>query len=139
MRELRKEQEARTAAETSPSQANREVNKVNEVNKVPTPSSKCALAVDREPATPAQLASFGKGVSSEEGPVSGNASDLTLQTSHLKLEEEKTTPHGVTTNEEEPATRPAAEPLHASFHETNPIGEGASRRQRDCFQRDSVA
>jgi hypothetical protein len=130
MRELRKEQEARKAAEASPSQADPEVNKVNEVNKVPTPSSKCALAVAREPPTPAELASFGKGVSnlkcqvsSEEGPVSGDSSDLTLQTSHLKLDEEKITPCGVTTNEERLATQAASETFHDSFRETKPIPE----------------
>jgi hypothetical protein len=115
MAQLRKEREARTAAEASHSQANptadREVNKVNQVNKVPTPSSRCSLAVAREPAIPAQLASFGESASKE---AASDASDLTLQTSHLKLEEEKITPHGVTTNGEEPATAPLAETLHAS-------------------------
>ncbi|HSW02037.1 MAG TPA: hypothetical protein VLI39_17855 [Sedimentisphaerales bacterium] len=92
MRELRKEREARTTAEVSHSQADREVNKVNQVNKVPTPRSKGNLAVDQEPAIPAELASFGEGVSSlkcqvssEQGPVSGDGSDFTLQTSNLKL------------------------------------------------------
>jgi hypothetical protein len=124
MAQLRKEQEARKAAEASPSPGNPEVNKVNQVNKVLTPHSKGGLAVDREPPIPAQLASFGESASEE---AASDASDLTLQTSHLKLEE-KITPHGVTTNEEEPATQPAAETLHASpftLHdsscETNPI------------------
>ncbi len=92
MRELRREQEARPAAEASHSQVDREVNKVNQVNKVPTPHSKNALAVDPEPPIPAKLASFGEGVSSvkcqvssEEGLVSGDDSDFTLETSHLKL------------------------------------------------------
>jgi hypothetical protein len=109
MAQLRKEQEARKAAEASDSQSNpavdREVNKVNEVNKVLIPHSKGALAVDREPATPAELASFGESASEQ---AASNASDLTLQTSHLKLEEEKTTPHGVTTNGAEHATGPLA-------------------------------
>jgi hypothetical protein len=125
MRELRREQEARTTAEASHSQSNpavdREVNKVNQVNAVPTPRSKGGLAVAREPAIPAQLASFGESASKE---AASDASDLTLQTSHLKLEE-KITPHGVTTNEEEPATRPAPETLHDRFRETNPISGGA--------------
>jgi hypothetical protein len=115
MAELRREQEARKASEASPSQANpeadREVNKVNQVNKVLTPRSEGALAVDREPAIPAELASFGESASEE---AASGASDLTLQTSHFKLEEEKITPHGVTTNEAEPATQAAVEPFHAS-------------------------
>jgi hypothetical protein len=115
MAELRREQEARKASEASPSQANpeadREVNKVNQVNKVLTPRSKGGLAVAREPAIPAELASFDEGASEE---TASDASDLTLQTSHLKLEEEKITPYGVTTNGEGPATQPAVETLHAS-------------------------
>jgi len=94
MRELRKERETRKAAEVSHSQTDPAVNKVNQVNKVPTPRSKGNLAVDREPPIPAELASFGEGVSSvkcqvssEEGPVSGDGSDLKLQTSNLKLAE----------------------------------------------------
>ncbi len=59
MRELRREQEARTAAEASHSQGDPEVNKVNQVNKVPTPHAEEGLAVDQEPAIPAELASFG--------------------------------------------------------------------------------
>jgi len=95
MRELRKEREARKTAEVPHSQGNPAVNKVNpvnEVNKVLTPRSKGNLAVDREPPIPAELASFGGGVSSvkcqvssEQGPVSGYGSDFTLETSHLKL------------------------------------------------------
>jgi hypothetical protein len=115
MRELRKEREARMTAEASPSQGHpavdREVNKVNPVNTVPTPCSKGALAVDREPAIPAELASFGESASEE---ATSNASDFPLHTSHLKLLEEKITPHGVTTNGEEPAARAAAETLHDS-------------------------
>ncbi len=120
MAELRKEQEARKAAEASPSQGHPAVApEVNQVNQVLTPSSKGGLATDREPAIPAELASFGEEVSSlkcqvssEEGPVPGDGSDLTLQTSHFTLA--------------------------SASCETNPIGEGASRRRRDCFQRDSV-
>jgi len=133
MAELRKEREARTAAETSPSQGNpavdREVNKVNEVNKVLTPSSK-DLAVAREPAIPAELASFDESASEEAASA---ASDFQLQASHLRLLEEKITPHGVTTNEEGRATQPPTEPLHAcpfTLHgpscETKPI-PGTSR------------
>jgi len=92
MRELRKEQEARKAAEVSHSQTDPAVNEVNQVNEVPTPRSKGSLAVDQEPPIPANLASFGEGVSSvkcqvssEEEPVSGDGSDLKLQTSHFKL------------------------------------------------------
>ncbi len=95
MRELRREQEARKAAEVPHSQGNpavNKVNKVNQVNEVLTPRSKGNLAVDQEPPIPAELASFGEGVaslkcqvSSEQGPVSGDGSDFTLQTSHLKL------------------------------------------------------
>jgi ferritin-like metal-binding protein YciE len=111
MAQLRKEQEARKAAEASLSQAHREVNKVNHVNKVLTPSSKGGLAVDREPAARAELASFGESASEE---AASDASDLTLQTSHLKLEEEKITPCGVTTNEESPRRRPR--PRHFTIH-----------------------
>ncbi|HSV99286.1 MAG TPA: hypothetical protein VLI39_03880, partial [Sedimentisphaerales bacterium] len=115
MRELRREQEARTAAEASHSQADREVNKVNEVNEVLTPHSKGGLAVDREPAIPAELASFGADCtdSSPRGSdkrslrslsmvpsqgqdhrqtslslppgVEASRSDFTLENSHLKL------------------------------------------------------
>jgi hypothetical protein len=111
----------RAAAEASSSQAHREVNKVNQVNKVLTPHSKGRLAVDREPAIPAQLASFGESASEQ---AASDASDFPLQTPHLKLEEEKITPYGVTTNEEVPATRPAAETLHDRFRETKPICPG---------------
>jgi len=101
MAELRKEQEARKAGEASRSQGNpavdREVNKVNQVNKVLTPRSKGDLAVDREPATPAELASFDESASEEASSVS---SDFPLQTPHLELQE-KITPYGVTTNEED--------------------------------------
>jgi len=139
MAQLRKEREARTAAEAPHSQGNpavdREVNKVNQVNTVLTPSSKCGLAVDREPAIPAELASFGESASEE---AASDGSDLTLDTSHLKLEE-KITPYGVTTNGEVSATQAAAETLHDRSCETNPIGEGVPRRRRDCVQRDSVA
>ena len=125
MAELRKEREARTAAETSPSQGNpavdREVNKVNEVNKVLTPSSKGGLAVAREPAIPAELASFDESASKEAASA---ASDFQLQASHLRLLEEKITPHGVTTNGEEPATQAASETLHDRSCETNPIPGG---------------
>jgi len=134
MAQLRREREARTAAEASHSQGNpavdpevNKVNQVNKVNKVLTPRSKGGLAVDREPATPAELASFGEEVSSLKCRVSSDVSDFPLQTSHLRLEE-KITPYGVTTNGEEPAAQAAAETLHASpftlhdrFCETKPI------------------
>jgi hypothetical protein len=78
MAQLRKEREARMTAEASHSQSNPavdpEVNKVNPVNTVLTPRSKGGLAVDREPATPAELASFGA------EPVSGGVSRVTYQT-----------------------------------------------------------
>jgi len=103
------------------------------------------LAADRDAG--AELASFGE-IASEEAASDG--SDLKLQTSHFKLEEEKITPDGVTTNEadgihgrdaraalsqatsdEGQATLSPAEPLHAcpfTLHdqsrETNPIAGG---------------
>jgi hypothetical protein len=128
MAELRREQEARKASEASPSPAapaaDRKVNKVNQVNEVLTPHSKGTLPINREPATPAELASFDESASEE---ATSDGSDFKLHTSHLKLEE-KITPHGVTTNGEEPVTQAAAETLHASpftlhgpSHETNPI------------------
>jgi hypothetical protein len=87
MAELRREREARTAAEASPSQSNpaadREVNKVNQVNTVLTPHSKGGLAIAREPPIPAGLASLGESASEE---AASGGSDLTLQTSHFKLE-----------------------------------------------------
>jgi len=93
-----------------------------------TPILALNLAADRDAG--AELASFGE-IASEE--AANAASDLTLQTSNLKLEEEKITPHGVTTNEEGRATQPPAEPLHAcpfTLHgpscETKPI-PGTSR------------
>ncbi|MGE5297206.1 MAG: hypothetical protein ACM3VT_20470, partial [Solirubrobacterales bacterium] len=102
MAELRKEREARTAVqskEASPSQGNpavdREVNKVNEVNPVLIPSSKGGLAVDRGPAIPAKLASFGESASAE---AATGGSDF-------KLEKEKITPRGVTTNLAEEQSR----------------------------------
>ncbi|MGE5295309.1 MAG: hypothetical protein ACM3VT_10825, partial [Solirubrobacterales bacterium] len=79
-------------------------NKVNEVNPVLIPRSKGGLAVDRGPAIPAELASFGESAS-EETATGG---------SDFKLEEEKITSYGVTTNEEEPAAQAAAETLHTS-------------------------
>jgi len=78
MRELRREQKARTAAETSPSQADPKVNKINSVNAVLPPRSKDVLAVDREPAIPTELALFGAEPKSEE--VSSDGADLTLET-----------------------------------------------------------
>jgi hypothetical protein len=80
--------------------------------------SQSGLAAAQEFATPAELASFGENpgrerVSSLKCQVSGDSSDFTLQTSNLKLEE-KTTPDGVTTNEEGWATQSGAETLHAS-------------------------
>ncbi|MEN6338469.1 MAG: hypothetical protein ABFE01_29790 [Phycisphaerales bacterium] len=126
MAELRKEREARAAAEASPSQGHpavdREVNKVNQVNTVLTPSSKGVLAVNREPAIPAELGSFGENASEE---AASDGSDFPHQTSHIALEE-KITPCGVTTNGEEPAAQAAAETLHASRsilrNEANPGG-----------------
>ncbi|MEN6337476.1 MAG: hypothetical protein ABFE01_24750, partial [Phycisphaerales bacterium] len=127
MAQLRKEREARTAAEASHSQGNpaidREVNKVNQVNKVSQvnrvlpPRSKGGLAVDREPAIPAELASFGE-IASEEAASDG--SDFPRQTSHIALEE-KITPHGVTTNGEGCAAQAAAEMLCDQPCETKPI------------------
>jgi len=126
MAELRKEREARTAAEASHSQGNpaldREVNKVNQVNTVLIPSSKGALAVHREPAIPAELASFGE-IASEE--AARNASDFPHQTSLIALEE-KITPCGVATSGEEPAARALTETLPDRSYETKPILEGVS-------------
>jgi hypothetical protein len=116
MAELRKEREARMAA-AGPREAPRSVD---------------ALAPSQEPATAGELASFGATAKREEESsvkcqISGDNSDFTLQTSHVKLPdshfklEEKITPCGVTTNEERPATRPLAETLHDRSGETNPI------------------
>jgi hypothetical protein len=115
MAELRREREARqtrTAAEPEE-----------------IPHSEGDLVTDQEPATTAELASFGA-EPVPEGQTSGNGSDFTPQTSHFKLEE-KITPHGVTTNEEGRATESGAETLHASLFtphdrrcETNPIPGG---------------
>jgi hypothetical protein len=80
MAQLRREREARTTPEASPSQSNREVNKVNQVL---TPHPKGGPAVDGEPAIPAELGSFGESASEQ---AASDASDLTLQTSNLKLE-----------------------------------------------------
>jgi len=125
MAELRREREARAAAEASHSQGNpavdREVNKVNEVNTVLIPRSKGGLAVHREPAIPAELASFGESASEE---AASDASDFKLHTSNLKLEEEKITPHGVTTNGEEPSTQAAGASRHCPSCETKPIPGG---------------
>ncbi|MEN6336806.1 MAG: hypothetical protein ABFE01_21325, partial [Phycisphaerales bacterium] len=106
--------------------------------------SQSGFAADREAVAGAELGSFGENgpegvsslkcqVSSEEEPICGNGSDFTLETSHLTLLEEKITPHGVTTNEEEPAAQAAAETLHAfpfalheSACETKPIPEGGA-------------
>ncbi len=114
MAELRKEREARTAPEASHSQGNpavdREVNKVNQVNTVLTPRSKGGLAVGREPAIPAELASFGANASEE---AASDRSDFPLQTSHIEVQE-KMTPHGVTTNEEGRTTGSPSETLQPS-------------------------
>jgi len=82
MAELRKEREARKAS--------------------PSPDT---LTAAPEPATPAELASFGANARSERPSngmrqVSGNGSDFKLHTSNIRLQE-KITPYGVTTNEEE--------------------------------------
>jgi len=150
MRELRKERETRTAAEASHSQGNptadREVNKVNQVNEVPTPSSKCGLAVDRGPATAAELASFDESASEE---AASDGSDFPVQTSPIELQE-KITPYGVTTNEEDgnhgrdaraallrttsdalPGRNASPFTLHDRFCETNPIPEGRPAWSRE--------
>jgi hypothetical protein len=64
------------------------------------------FATGGEAVAGAKLGSFG----ADAGPegVSSDGSDFTLQTSHLKLEEEKITPYGVTTNGDR-ATWPACE------------------------------
>jgi hypothetical protein len=64
------------------------------------------FATGGEAVAGAKLGSFG----ADAGPegVSNDGSDFTLQTSHLKLEEEKITPYGVTTNGDR-ATWPACE------------------------------
>jgi hypothetical protein len=119
MAELRREREARVAAESSEESCPRG-----------------DLTVDHEPATPPELASFGATAKREEESsvkrqVSGDSSDFTLQTSHFELPdshltllEEKITPHGVTTNEERPATRSEVETLHDRSCETKPIPDG---------------
>jgi hypothetical protein len=110
MAELRKQREARAAAEP------KEV------------SHSQGLPVSQEAATPRKLASFGANsstaeVSSSEGRASGDGSDFKLHTSNIKLEE-KITPYGVTTNEEGYATRPGAVTPHDPSRETNPISGG---------------
>jgi hypothetical protein len=110
MAELRKEREARAAAEpqgTSPLES--------------------IHATAQESAPQAELASFGAepvsgGVSSLKCQVSSDGSDFPLQTSHVVLP--KITPCGVTTNEEGRATRSEAETLHNRSCETNPIAGG---------------
>ncbi|MEN6336682.1 MAG: hypothetical protein ABFE01_20705 [Phycisphaerales bacterium] len=118
MAELRKEREARMAAES----------------KEAAPSQDDVPA-GQEPAAPPKLASFGatakpEEVASVKCQVSSDRSDFTLQTSHFelpgshfKLLKEKITPHGVTTNQEGPATQSPAETLHDSSGETKPIVE----------------
>ncbi|MEN6338009.1 MAG: hypothetical protein ABFE01_27455 [Phycisphaerales bacterium] len=110
--------------------------------------SQSGFAADREVVAGAELGSFGENgeegvsslkcqVSSGKGPVCGDGFDFTLETSHLKLLEEKITPCGVTTNDEgcatEAASGAAAETLdafpfalHESACETNPIPGGGA-------------
>jgi hypothetical protein len=104
MAELRKEREARAA---------------NQQQKAS--HSEDDLAAGPEPATTAELGSFGAAtvaepvssskcqVSSAEGQTASDGSDFTLQTSHFKLEEE---------------TPSAAETLPDRRCETNPIPDG---------------
>ncbi|MGE5294260.1 MAG: hypothetical protein ACM3VT_05475 [Solirubrobacterales bacterium] len=108
MAQLRREREARTAAESkevSPSQDN--------------------LPVVQESAPPTKLASFGAAPGAEEVPgekcqTSDGSSDFELS---------KLTPCGVTTNEEGCATEAGAETLHDRSCETNPMaGEVSSDR-----------
>ncbi|MGE5296696.1 MAG: hypothetical protein ACM3VT_17895 [Solirubrobacterales bacterium] len=96
MAELRREREARQAAETE------------EVS-----PSKVELATDPGSATTEKLASFSE--NSVRAPVSNDSSDFELP---------KITPCGVTTNEERRETRPSVEILHDRSCETNPIPEG---------------
>ncbi len=106
MRELRREQEARTAAEpqeTSPSQD--------------------SLAPAQESAPPTKLASFGAEPTTEEAsqaecPVSSGASDFPLQTSE---------DNALRRHYERRATRFEAETLHDRSCETNPILGGGPR------------
>ncbi|MEN6336828.1 MAG: hypothetical protein ABFE01_21435, partial [Phycisphaerales bacterium] len=76
--------------------------------------SHSGVAADREAVAGAELGSFGENgaegvssvkcqVSSGKGLVCSDGSDFTLHTSNFTLSEEKITPHGVTTNGEEPA------------------------------------
>ena len=114
MAELRREREARPAAEAEGASR-----------------SESSLPPAQESATPAKLASFGttpmlEGMPRVEGvpiatcQVSSDSSDFPLRTSHFTLEE-KITPDGVTTNEEGRATRSGAETLHDRSCETKPI------------------
>jgi len=101
--------------------------------------SQSGFAADREAVAGAELGSFGENgadgvssvkcqVSSGKESVSGDGSDFTLHTSNFALLEEKITPYGVTTNEEEePPMQPLAETLHDQSRETKPILEGVSR------------
>jgi hypothetical protein len=93
-----------------------------------TPILALNLAADRDAG--AELASFGESASEE---AASDGSDFALHTSSLQLEE-KITPDGVTTNEEERAMRAPAEPLHAPSCETNPIPETGSRWARQSCE-----
>jgi hypothetical protein len=129
MAELRKEREARRAA-TEPQEDS------------PSPGDP---ATGSEHPTAAELASFGANVAEEAAEaasakrqaseamcqVPSGRSDFPLRTSHFILP--KITPHGVTTNGEERATRPGAETLptspftlHDRSCETKPIAEEVS-------------
>jgi hypothetical protein len=114
MAELRREREARQT---------RVAAEAEEV-----PHSEGGLAAGQEPATAAELGSFGA-ATVPEGQASGG-SDFPLQTSHFELPsshfklQEEITPDGVTTNEEGRATRPEAETLRDRSCETKPISGG---------------
>jgi hypothetical protein len=113
MAELRKEREARKTAESQEAAPSQD-----------------SLPTAAEPAAPTGLASFDAEPKSQQ--VSGDGSDFTLDTSHFRLEEEKITPHGVTTNAEEPGPQAAAETLHDPPCETNPIPGRRAVASQEC-------